>query len=113
MFYSPICYYKLHQLKSSICIELCVIRCYHHLPNNRFLAGSADSFSHRLDSESVEVGLQASQHVVQLVGWLRGTGGRSLSLGLDLMEREDQSGFTIRFTSFWMNIFWTYLLVIT
>lgn len=65
---------------------MCMIQCYHHLPNNGFLAGSTDTFSHRLDSESVEVGLQASQHVVQLVGWFGGTGGRNLSLRLDLME---------------------------
>lgn len=64
-----------------------MIQCY-HLSNNRFLAGSADTFSHRLDSESVEVGLQASQHVVQLVGWFGGTRGRSLSLGLDLTRDE-------------------------
>lgn len=36
----------------------------HHLSSNRFLAGTTDTFSHRLDSKSVEVGLQASQHVV-------------------------------------------------
>ncbi len=76
---------------------MCIIQCYHHLPNDGFLAGSTDTFSHRLDSESVEVGLQASQHVVQLVGWFGGTTGRSLSLGLDLTETEDQSGFIIPF----------------
>lgn len=76
---------------------MCIIECYQYLPNNGFLAGSTDAFSHRLDSESVEVGLQASQHVVQLVGWFGGTGGRSLPLGLDLTEMEDQSGFTMPF----------------
>lgn len=69
----------------------------HHLSNYGFLAGSADTFSHRLDTESVEVGLQASQHVVQLVGWFGGTGGRRLPLRLDLMER-NQTGFIILFT---------------
>ena len=65
-----------------------MIQCYDHLPNDGFLAGSTDTFSHCLDSQSVEVGLQASQHVVQFVGWFGRTGGRSLSLGLDLVEKE-------------------------
>lgn len=72
-------------------------QCYHHLANNGFLAGSTDAFSHRLDPESVEVGLQASQHVVQLVGRFGRPGGRSLALGLDLTEMEHHSGFTIPF----------------
>lgn len=52
----------------------------HHLSNNRFLAGTTNTFSHGLDSKSVEVGLEASQHVVQLVGWFGGFGGRNLPL---------------------------------
>lgn len=52
----------------------------HHLSNYRLLAGATDALSHRLDSEPVEVGLQASQHVVQLVGWFGGSSGRSLPL---------------------------------
>lgn len=72
-----------------------MIQCYHHLANDGFLAGSTDTFSNCLDSESVEVGLQASQHVVKLVGWFGRTSRGGLSLGLDLMEMEDQSGFSI------------------
>lgn len=41
--------------------------------------------------------MQASQHVVQLVGWFGWTSGRSLSLRLDLMEMEDQNGVIIPF----------------
>lgn len=61
-----------------------------YLPDDGFLAGSTDTFSHRLHSKSVEVRLQASQHVVQLVSWFGWTGGRCLSLGLDLSETQDQ-----------------------
>lgn len=73
---------------------MCMSQCYHHLANDGFLAGSTDTFSNRLDTKSVKVRLQASQHVVQLVCWFRGTGGGGLSLGLDLLETEDQSGFS-------------------
>lgn len=73
------------------------IQCYHHLAYDGFLAGSTDTFSHCLDSKSVEVGLQAAQHVVQFVGRFGRTGRGSLSLGLDLMETEHKSGFTIAF----------------
>lgn len=51
----------------------------HHLPSNRFLTSTADPFSHCLDAKFVEVRLQASQHVVQLVGWFGGRRGRSHS----------------------------------
>lgn len=47
----------------------------HYLSSNRFLAGTANSLSVGLDAEFVEVRLQISQHVVQLVGWFcRSTG---------------------------------------
>lgn len=72
-----------------------MIECYHHLAHDGFLAGSTDTFSNRLDSKSVEVRLQASQHVIQLVGWFWWTSRGGLSLGLDLMEAEDQSCFSI------------------
>lgn len=63
-----------------------------HLPNDGFLASSTDAFSDCLHSKSVEVRLQVSQHVVQLVGGFGGTCRGNLSLGLDLMETEEQRG---------------------
>lgn len=57
-----------------------------HLSNYGLLAGTTDTFSHSLDSQSVQVGLQAPQHVVQFIGGLRWSGGRSLSLGLYLTD---------------------------
>lgn len=65
---------------------------YDHLPNDGFLASSTDAFSDCLHTKSVEVRLQASQHVVQLVRGFGGTCRGNLSLGLDLMETEEQSG---------------------
>lgn len=63
--------------------------CY--LPSNRFLTSTADPFSHGLNAKFVEVRLQASQHVVQLVGWFGGRRGRSHSRWMDLTEMEKQS----------------------
>lgn len=67
-----------------------------HLSNDGFLAGSADSFSNSLDSQSVEVRLQASKHVIQFVGRLRGTCGGDLSLGLDLIETNGPRAASVR-----------------
>lgn len=38
-----------------------------HLSNDGLAAGATHSLCYRLDSQFVEVGLQASKHVVQLV----------------------------------------------
>lgn len=85
--------YQLTSCLNITCIAM--IECYRHLANDGFLAGSTDTFSNCLDSKSVEVRLQASQHVVQFVGWFWRTSRGGLSLGLDLMEMEDQSCFSI------------------
>lgn len=68
----------------------------HHLAHDGFLAGSTDTFRNGLDSEAVEVWLQAPQHVVELVGWFGWTSRGGLSLGLDLLEMEDQGSVSER-----------------
>lgn len=80
---------KKHEM---LCLHLGQWEMFHkvHLSNYGFLAGSTDSLSNSLDSKSVEVWLQASKHVVQFVGWFRGTCGGDFSLGLDLIERKKE-----------------------
>lgn len=42
----------------------CAAHGSHHLAHNRLTAGTADSFSHRLHTQFVEVRLQTTKHVV-------------------------------------------------
>lgn len=62
----------------------------HHLSDNWLTAGSANSFSYRLHTQFVEVRLQATEHVVQLVDLCRRpSGNTTLPLGHNLHWRED------------------------
>lgn len=58
-----------------------------YLASNGFFAGSTNAFGDSLDTQTVEVWLQAAQHVIQFIPLLWNAGGGTLALSHNLQEK--------------------------
>lgn len=66
-----------------------------HLPSDRLLAGSADALGNGRYSQLVQVGLETSQHGVQLAARFGGCGRRGAAAGFPLrheLQGRENSG---------------------
>lgn len=68
-----------------------------HLSHYGLTAGTTHSFSDRLHAQLVEVGLQAAEHVVQLVDLSRRSAGNAaLPLGHNLKRSNDEDSYVLK-----------------